>query len=255
MSLVLEKAFRLVDLVAAGVDTLAALAAASDQSRSTTHRLLATLVEHNYLHFEGKRYGLGYRLLELGEMKKRSLNFIDTLRPIAANYAEMTGDTIHLAVLDGRDIVLLDRIFGNRQLRINSYPGLRNTAYMTAVGKVLIGNLPQKKWPGFLENIPATYPRTTQEIMVDLKRASMTNIAIDFDECNFGTCGVASSFEVNPELRVACSINGATVYFQNDRLSELGQTAKRMAADFKAALDGQMAGAIMDARRASELRS
>ncbi|CDZ29747.1 hypothetical protein [Neorhizobium galegae] len=48
---------------------------------------------------------------------------------------------------------------------INSFPGLRNTAFMTAVGKVLIGNLPQKQWRSFVDKIPAGYPRTTDEIL------------------------------------------------------------------------------------------
>lgn len=254
MSMVLEKAFRLVDLVADGADTLASLATASEMSRSTTHRLLSTLVEHNYLSFEGKKYGLGYRLLELGELKKHSLNFLDTLRPILNQYAELTGDTIHLAVLDGKDIVLLDRVFGNRQLRINSYPGLRNTAYMTAVGKVLIANLSPKKWPGFVSGIPAGYPKNGEGILADIRQAQSTNVAVDFDECNFGTCGIASSFTVSPELRVACSINGATVYFQNDRLRELAPVVKRLAADLKAAIDGQLPGVAIDLRNVAELR-
>ncbi|MBS7703677.1 IclR family transcriptional regulator [Chelatococcus asaccharovorans] len=246
--MVLEKAIRLVDLVAEGVETLSALATASGMSRSTTHRLLATLVEHNYLLLEGKKYGLGYRLLELGEAKRRNLNFLDALRPVLNKYATLTNDTIHLAVLDGKDIVLLDRVFGDRQLRINSFPGLRNTAYMTAVGKVLIGNLPQKQWQTFIDKIPADYPRTAEDIMADFKNAQRNNVAIDIDECNFGTCGVASSFQVNDRLRVACSINGATVYFSNNRLQELGAVAKRMAIELRATLDGQMPNVEFDTK-------
>lgn len=254
MSMVLEKAFRLVDLVSEGVDTLAGLAAASDMSRSTTHRLLATLVEHNYLLLEDKKYGLGYRLLELGETKRRSLNFLDALRPVLNRYAALTNDTIHLAVLDGKDIVLLDRVFGDRQLRINSFPGLRNTAFMTAVGKVLIGNLPQKQWQSFVDKIPAGYPRTADEILADFKSAQRSNVAIDLDECNFGTCGVASSFQINDRLRVACSINGATVYFPNNRLQELGAVVKRMASDLKATLEGQMPAVEFDAKSVMSMR-
>lgn|GEM_PF-1042615 len=248
MSMVLDKAFRLIDLVAKGVDSLAGLAEASALSRSTTHRLLATLVEHKYLSLENKRYGLGYRLLELGEEKKRKLNFLDALRPVLNRYAALTSDTIHLAVLDGKDIVLLDCVVGNRQLRINSYPGLRNSAFTTAVGKVLIGNLPPKQWPGFLADIPPRYPKTADAIMADFKTAKRTNLAIDFDECNVGTCGIASSFEVNERIRVACSINGATVYFSNDRLQELGPIARKMAAEMKAVLDGQISSVQFDDR-------
>ncbi|MDI6025300.1 hypothetical protein QBK99_03645 [Corticibacterium sp. UT-5YL-CI-8] len=67
-------------------------------------------------------------MLELDETKRRNLNFLDALRPVLNRYAALTNDTIHLAVLDGKDIVLLDRVFGDRQLRINSFPGLRNKA-------------------------------------------------------------------------------------------------------------------------------
>lgn len=254
MSMVLNKAIRLVDLVAAGVDNLTAISRQAEMSRSTTHRLLATLVDSKYLGLDGKRYTLGYRLLELGEMKRRSLSFLEVLRPILVRYAELTQDTIHLAVLDGRDIVLLDRVFGNRQLRINTFPGLRNTAFMTAVGKVLIGQLPAKQWPSFLENMPVGYPKAAERIMADFKTAQRDNIAIDFDECNVGTCGIASSFEANDELRVACSINGATVYFPGDRLRDLAPIARRLAGELKAAIAEQQAAIDFDTRHVGSLR-
>lgn len=254
MSMVLSKAIRLIDLVAGGADTLAGIAAASELSRSTTHRLLATLVEHNYLILENKKYALGYRLLELGEMKKRSLNFLDALRPVLLRYAELTSDTIHLAILDGKDIVLLDRVFGNRQLRINSFPGLRNTAFMTAVGKALIGQLPTRKWPAFLENMPAEYRRTKEQIMADFRKAQHENIAIDFDEVNVGTCGIASTFQVNDQRHVACSINGATVYFPQERLRELRPLVLKLADELKAAVAQQQPGIDFDARHLGILR-
>ncbi|MNL86490.1 hypothetical protein D3C87_2152160 [compost metagenome] len=49
-------------------------------------------------------------------------------------------------------------------------------------------------------------------------------------------------------MRVACSINGATVYFSNKRLEELGLVAKRMAIELKATLDGQIPNVEFDAR-------
>ncbi|KAA9383775.1 hypothetical protein [Neorhizobium galegae] len=82
----------------------------------------------------------------------------------------------------------------------------------------------------------------------NFKNAQRSNVAIDLDECNFGTCGVASSFQMNERLRVAYSINGATVYFPNNRLEELGPVAKRMAIELKAMLDGQMPNVEFDAR-------
>ncbi|ADU72908.1 IclR family transcriptional regulator [Pantoea sp. At-9b] len=242
MSQVLEKAVYLVDLVAKGITTLTDIAKAADMSRSTTHRLLGALVDANYLAFENKRYALGYRLLELGEMKKRSLDFIEVCRPVLVRYMELTQDTLHLAVIDGQDIVLLDRVAGHRQLRINSYPGLRNKAFMTAVGKVLIGNQPEETWKTQLRSYPAGYAKTVEQLMQDFRLAQKTNVARDIDECNVGTCGIASSFMVNNRLRIACSINGATVYFPPQRMEELVPVVRQLAEDLREAIDYSVRG-------------
>jgi len=234
MSLVISKAIKLIDLVAEGLDSLADIAKASAMSRSTTHRLLATLVEHNYLAMDAKRYTLGYRLLELGEQKKRSLNFVDALHKVLIQYAERTSDTIHLAVLDGKDIVLIDRVAGSRQLQIDSFIGQRATACTTAVGKVLIGQTDPRDWKGYLHSLPASYPKTRAQLLEEFRTAQLRNYAVDFDECDVGTCGVAASFfAIKNRLRVACSINGATVYFRDGRLQQLIGVVQQMAAEME----------------------
>lgn len=236
MSLVLSKALNLIDHVAGGCDTLADLAEASGQSRSTTHRLLATLVQHGYLDYSERRYQLGYKLFELGERKRETFDFVRRLRPIAERYAQETQDTIHLALLEGTDIVLIERIFGERQLQLRSYVGMHNTAITTAVGKALISQLPNERWPEFLATVPTPYPKTKDELLAELRLARYSEVAIDFDECNAGTCGIASSFVASGSLRVACSINGATVYFDKERMKALAPTVKQLAADLAAAL-------------------
>lgn len=229
VSLVISKAIKLIDLVADGVDQLSEIAAASEMSRSTTHRLLATLVDHNYLTLEAKRYALGYRLLELGEQKKRSLSFVDALHGVVERYAQETGDTVHLAVLDKKDILLIDRVPGSRQLQIHSFVGQRATACMAAVGKVLIGQLDPREWSNYLVPLPPGYPKTESQLMEEFRTARLRNFALDYNECDYGTCGVAASFRVNERLTVACSINGATVYFDGARLQDMAAVALRMA--------------------------
>lgn len=233
MSLVLEKGLKLIDLVEQGADTLAGIAKAAGMSRSTTHRLLATLVAHDYLSLQDRRYRLGYRFLELGEAKRRSFDFLDPMHPVLVRYALQTRDTVHIALLDELGIVLIDRVYGDRELRINSYPGLRNRACSTAVGKVLLAHQPQRQWAAHLAQLPADYPRSHDELAAELRQAQMTNIAIDRDECSIGTCGIASSFLITRTLRAACSINGATIYFSTSRLSELEPVVHRLAAELE----------------------
>lgn len=234
MSLVVSKAIKLVDLVADGVDGLAEIAASADMSRSTTHRLLATLVEHKYLNLESKRYTLGFRLLELGERKKRSMNFIEATREILGKYADLTSDTIHLAVLDGRDTLLIDRVAGHRQLQIGSFIGQRATACTAASGKALIAQLDPKEWQGFLVPLPLDYPKSESDLIEDLRNARLKNVAVDYNECDYGTCGIASSFRVNDRLMASCSINGATAHFPPERVAEMGELTVQMAAELEA---------------------
>jgi DNA-binding IclR family transcriptional regulator len=239
VSLVVDKATRLIDLVAAGHDTLNALVKESQLSRSTTHRLLSSLVERGYLSYDARHYELGYRLLELGEIKRRSLRFLEALRPTLNRYSEITRDTIHVAILDGTDIVLIERIAGQRELQINSFVGQRATAFMTAVGKTLIGRQSPEAWAGYLRKIPKGYAKTPAQVRVDLEIARKRNFAVDIDEVSIGTCGVASAFRVHDALHAAVSINGATVYFGNGRLRELAEVAIRLAGELEEILQRQ----------------
>ena len=236
MSLVVEKTLKLIELVANGNRTLAGLVRDSGLSRSTTHRLLATLVSHGYLSYSHKRYELGFRFLEMGEKKKRSLAFVDRLRPVLLGHAERIGDTIHLAILDGTDIILIERIAGNRELQIRSHVGQRAPAFRTAVGKALIGRRPTNTWNAFLQDVPPGYPKRPADIRNDFETARKHRFAIDYDEVSLGTCGIASAFRVGPSIDAAVSVNGATVYFPPERMRELSSVIVQLA--------GELAGLI-----------
>lgn len=249
MSLVVEKALRLIEQVSGGNQTLSGLVQDSGLSRSTAHRLLATLVSHGYLSYSQKRYELGFRFLEMGEKKKRSLAFVDRLRPMLHDYAHRIGDTIHLAILDGTDIILVERISGNRELQIRSHVGQRAPAFRTAVGKALIGRRPANTWNAFLQNLPVEYPRRPADIRADFETAKKRKFAMDYDEVSLGTCGIASGFKVSPSIDAAVSINGATVYFPPERMRELSSIIVQMA--------GELAKAVQSSEDAvtSPLRS
>jgi DNA-binding IclR family transcriptional regulator len=242
LSLVVDKALRLIDLVAAGQETLALLVKGSGLSRSTTHRLLSALVEHGYLAYDARRFELGYRLLELGEKKKRSLKFLDALQPTLRAYAELTRDTIHVAILDGTDMVLIERIAGYRELQIQSFVGQRGPAFKTAVGKVLISRQGPASWQTYIPNILKDYPKSRAEVRKELVFARKYNFAMDFDEIAVGTCGVAAAFRINEALDAAVSINGATVYFADNRLHDLAKVAVRLARELEDIISKQVRG-------------
>lgn len=229
MSLVVEKALNLIDLIAGGTSTLSSLIKESGLSRSTTHRLLTTLVSHGYLSYSQKKYELGFRFLEMGEKKKLTLAFVEQLHPVLQSYAKELGDTLHLAILDGTDIILLDRVSGNRELQIRSHVGQRAPAFRTAVGKALISQKPTNTWSSYLQNIPEGYSKKASELRAELEIARKSKLAMDYNEVSLGTCGIASCFKVSPSLIAAVSINGATVYFSEQRMQQLKSVIKQIA--------------------------
>ncbi len=119
-------------------------------SRSTTHRYVITLVALGYLEQGASRkYRLGLRVTDLGMsalnatgLREHSHQYLEELR-------QRTSYTVSLAVLDGIEILYVDRArsFRRNQAKIDMglHPGSRLPAYCTAMGKLLLAYLPDSE--------------------------------------------------------------------------------------------------------------
>jgi len=110
--------------------------------KSSAHALLVTLSEIGLLQLRSRgRYRLGWKLLELGETVRVSLNrgVRKHARPVMEDLVRTYGETMHLAVLDRTDVLYVDKIVGSQVITITgSRPGARLSAHACAVGKVLL---------------------------------------------------------------------------------------------------------------------
>lgn len=232
-----EKALQLIELVADSKSSLAELTSASGFSRSTTHRLASLLVKHRYLEHRDNQYSLGSRFLELGERRRAELHFLRAAQPIARRYSEQTGETIHLAVLQGADMQLMDKIVGSRQLQVNSFVGQTNRAYRTGVGKAMIATRPESEWQHFLADLDA---QARSRLLYDLAQTKARGYAIDIEESNFGVCCVAAAIQHTGERQLAAvSFNGASVYLTHERIKELAPVIVECAREIEVAIQGQ----------------
>jgi IclR family transcriptional regulator, pca regulon regulatory protein len=123
---------------------IADIARAVDLNKSTTYRYVATLARLDYLQQdpETKKYSLGPRVADLGFAAINSMEITRVAaRPLQA-LADETGHTVSMAVLDGSDIVYVDRRRSSRGvhlgMELNLHVGSRLPAYCTALGKVLL---------------------------------------------------------------------------------------------------------------------
>jgi IclR family transcriptional regulator, pca regulon regulatory protein len=116
-------------------------------SRSTTHRYVVTLVELGYLEQDARRrYRLGLRVTDLGMSAINSTGLREHSHAYLEELHQKTSYTVSLAVLDGEEVLYVDRVQSRRrrqgEIDLHPAPGSRLPAYCTAMGKVLLANLP-----------------------------------------------------------------------------------------------------------------
>jgi IclR family transcriptional regulator, pca regulon regulatory protein len=117
-------------------------------SRSTTHRYVITLVALGYLEQGASRkYRLGLRGTDLGMAALNATGLRQQARPDLEELRQRTGCTVSLAVLDGHEILYVDRLRSFRHEQhtadLDPSPGSRLPAYATAMGKLLLAYLPE----------------------------------------------------------------------------------------------------------------
>src|SRR5699024_9524246 len=121
------------------------LARRADMPKSTACRLLASLQDSGAVERAGSAYRLGPMIRSLGEPPESELHgrLRAVLTPFLATLFELTRQTVHLAVLDGTDVVYLNKLYGHLAVRSPSRIGGRVPAYCTGVGKVLLAFEPE----------------------------------------------------------------------------------------------------------------
>jgi IclR family transcriptional regulator, pca regulon regulatory protein len=117
-------------------------------SRSTTHRYVITLVALGYLEQGASRkYRLGLRVTDLGMSALNSTGLREHAHPYLEELRQRTSYTASLAVLDGTEILYVDRARsfrrGQGKAELDLHTGSRLPAYCTAMGKLLLANLPE----------------------------------------------------------------------------------------------------------------
>jgi IclR family pca regulon transcriptional regulator len=130
-------------------------------SRSTTHRYVITLVALGYLEQGASRkYRLGLRVTNLGMSALNSTGLREHAHPYLEELRQRTSYTTSLAVLDEGEIVYVDRARsfrrGQGRVDLGLHPGSRLPAHSTAMGKVLLANLPEADQRELISSIKLT---------------------------------------------------------------------------------------------------
>jgi IclR family pca regulon transcriptional regulator len=216
-------------------------------NRSTTHRYVATLAALGYLEQDAatRRYRLGPRVVNLGFSALSSMDLREVAAPHLQRLSDETGHTVNMAVLDGVDIVYIDRCRssrqGQREIDLNLHVGSRLPAYCTSMGKVLLAFLPPDRLAETLRRIefarrgPNTLASRTA-LAAELERVRVDGLAVNNEELAYGLRSIAApvrsqSGEVTAAINLA--VHRSMVSLEA-LLANLGPTLRRTAAEISA---------------------
>jgi IclR family acetate operon transcriptional repressor len=228
----LDRALDLLEaLASAGELGVSELAARTGLVPSTAHRLLATLVERGYAaqSAAGGRYLIGYKLLELAAgLQDR----VERLRLAAREHLEAiqvhTGETTNLVVLEGRDVVYVDKVDGTRSVRLFLEVGRAIPAHTSGAGKAILAWRSHEDVAALLgvEPLPRSTPRTITTLDAleeDLTRIRRRGFATDNEEHEEGVACVGTPvFDHRGVSVAALSISGPTPRILNADTADLG---------------------------------
>jgi len=142
-------ALRILSFMATSQGPVAAatLARSLDLPRSSVYRLLTELTEQGFvLHFpEVRRFGLGIAAFELSSGYVRQEPISRLGRPVLATLVDRVGESAHLAVLVGREVVYLVEERAPRRPALVTDVGVRLPSHLTASGRALLAALPREQ--------------------------------------------------------------------------------------------------------------
>ncbi|MEL4359008.1 MULTISPECIES: IclR family transcriptional regulator [unclassified Luteococcus] len=199
-----DKAFALLaafdgdPTVGVGVSELARRARLS---KSTAFRLLGMLERNGAVERDASNYRLGPALQDLASpMPMPEVDLVrDSLTPFLAHLYERTRQTVHLAVLDGPNVVFLNKLHGLQYVAMPTRIGARLPAYCSAAGKVMLAHDPLLANQVLAGELTALTPHTVTSpvrLRAELERIRMEGIAYSREELMVGLdsvgCAVTS---------------------------------------------------------------
>lgn len=192
--------------------TVSELARRTGIPKASVSRIAADLVAHGFLEREGGALRLGIRLFELGQQASRSVDLRRAAFPAMSELMKATGQTVHLAVLEGTEVVYVQILRSRLTPPLPSRVGGRLPAHATGVGKALLAYAPDDVMDELLARpLAAIGPRTIidpQQLRQQLAGVRENRLAYELEEsaANVG-CAAAPILGARGDAIAAISVS------------------------------------------------
>ena len=190
---VLDRAAAILDSLAHYDEpvTLKVIAADTELHPSTAFRILASLSSHGMVDRHDGKYRLGTRLLSWGDRIRSRIDLRTEAKPIMTWLRDQIGETVNLTIREGDSVVYVERALARRVVRVEQVIGSRAPLHVTAVGKLMLGEMGVDAIHAYSER--TGLPRYTQNTLTDedslikeTNRALIDGYAFDDEEAEPG---------------------------------------------------------------------
>jgi IclR family KDG regulon transcriptional repressor len=133
--------------------SLAELSNQTGIPKSSLFRILFTLEQKQYVEqdHEKKKFDLGLKLFELGHAKIEQIDLSSIATKYLQRVAHEVQESVYLGILDRGEVYLIQRVDSPTVWRMVTRLGHHSPAHCTAIGQVLLADLPEDELKSFLK--------------------------------------------------------------------------------------------------------
>ena len=157
---------------------------------STCHHLINTFVARGFVGRNpyNRSYFLGHRIVELSNARVQQFNLVERSAPELRRLNDATRETVHLAAMQGIELVTLIKIDSPHAVRVGTDSmGKANAMHATATGKAVLAWLPEQEIDRIVELSGLTdfTPRSCtspSDLKEELRHVRRRGFAVDDEE-------------------------------------------------------------------------
>ena len=234
---VIDRAMRLLNAIAAYQHpvTLKLLSADTGLHTSTAFRILAALAEVGLVERDtAGGYILGRALLRLASRVPHDVDIRQEALDIMEELRDEVGETVNLTVREGDAVIYIERVTPQRMMRVEQVVGSRAPLHVTAVGKLMLGELGAEFTRGYAERtgLPA-YTRhtlaTLEALRNEVERDLAAGFAYDDEEAEEGVgCIGVLIHDANDTIVAGLSISAPIERRRDDWVPLLKAAGRRI---------------------------
>ncbi len=199
--------------------------------KSTAAGLVYTLEHNGYLDQdpETRKYHLGFKLVERASTLLDQIDVRQVALPYLQELRAWCGESVNLAVLDGGQIVYIERLTTTQSLGMRAKVGYRAPVHCTALGKAILSGMPLKEVEELMaqSSLPAATPNSITDrvqFLQEVDRVREQGYAVDNEENEIGVrCVAAPIFDHSRRPAAAISISSPVLRFPLSEVPRYGQ--------------------------------